>query len=33
MTQEERRIIVDLRTRMEHNLKTCILPFLDQIYD
>lgn len=31
MTQEERRIIVDLRTRMEHNLKTCIL--LDQIYD
>ena len=27
MTQEERRIIVDLRTRMEHNLKTCILPF------
>ena len=26
MTQEERRIIVDLRTRMEHNLKTCILP-------
>ena len=27
MTQEERRTIVDLRTRMEHNLKTCILPF------